>query len=99
MNAAILFHRGKIGEKEAIEYIETYALANRKQAKQFFKFMTNPLMRTYVFNYTEGYRLIEEATKGKSKLPLFRKLLSEHVLPGDLSKKNAKNDKLNQKRV
>ncbi len=83
-NAAILFHTGKIGKKEALEYFETYGLLDRKQSEQSFRFMTAPLLRTYVFNYEEGYRLIEEAAKGKSKLPLFKKLLSEHVLPEDL---------------
>ena len=84
-NVAILFHTGKIGQKEALEYLETYGLLNRKRAQQTFRFMTNPLISTYIFNYTEGYRLIANAANGKSKLPLFKKLLSQHVLPEDLS--------------
>ena len=83
-NMAILYHTGSMDEKEAIEYLITYMLANEQRAKQSFRFATDPLYKTYIFTYTEGYRLIDEATSGKRKLPLFKRLLTEQYLPEDL---------------
>lgn len=83
-NAAILYHSGELGERDVLEYLETYSLVSRKRAQQSFQFIKNPLYRTYVFNYTEGYRLLEDAADGGSKLPVFLKMINEHILPGDL---------------
>lgn len=84
-NAAILFHSGKMGKDEAINYIETYALMDRNAAEQFFRMVLDPLYRTYIFTYSEGKPLINQAAKGEDKLPLFRRLLTEQFLPDDLS--------------
>jgi hypothetical protein len=58
---------------------------NHKQANQLFQFIKSPLYRTYVFTYSEGYKLLENATSGKSKLPLFLRMINEHLLPKDLT--------------
>ncbi len=83
-NAAIMYHSGTISEEEAIDYIQTYNLVNEKLAKQSFRMATDPLYKTYIFTYTEGYKLIDQACQGKSKLPLFKRLLTEQMLPDDL---------------
>ena len=83
-NVAIQFHSGLINEDEAIEYLQTYGLYDPMLAKQLFMKVKDPLYRTYMFTYTEGYRLIDKAVSGESKLPLFRTLLSEQMLPSDL---------------
>jgi hypothetical protein len=84
-NAAILFHRGEINAEQAVEYIRTYALSTEKRARQSFSFITNPLFRSYIFTYTEGYKLIEQAAKGGDKRPLFERLLHEEILPSALN--------------
>ena len=83
-NAAILYHTGQLNEAQTIDYIRTYALANEKRARQSFRFMTNPLFRSYGFTYTQGYQLIEEASPG-DKTALFKRLLVEPILPSQLA--------------
>ena len=83
-NVALLYHSGKLEEPEAIEYIETYWLMNHKEAQEVFQFIQSPLYRTYVFTYSEGYKLLEDAAKGEGKLPLFLRMINEHLLPVDL---------------
>ncbi len=83
-NAAILYHTGQLNEAQTIDYIRTYALAGEKRARQSFRFMTNPLFRSYGFTYTQGYQLIEEASQG-DKTPLFKRLLVEPMLPSQLA--------------
>ena len=82
-NASILYHTGQLSEKETIGYIEQYALANRQRAEKSFQFISNPLFRSYVFSYTQGYDLIETAANG-NKRELFRRLLTGQTLPSQL---------------
>ncbi|MEW5988899.1 MAG: hypothetical protein AB1791_19925 [Chloroflexota bacterium] len=84
-NAAILFHTGQASQAQTIEYIHTYALANKQRAQQSFRFLSNPLFRSYLFTYTQGYNLIEQAAGGDSKWPLFHRLLLHQVLPSQLA--------------
>ncbi len=83
-NAAIMLHSGAIAKNEAIDYVQTYGLVDLESAERSINFALDPLYRTYVFTYSEGYRLITRATHGKSKLPLYRRLIKEQFLPGDL---------------
>jgi hypothetical protein len=80
-NAAILLHGGKLNEEQAVEYIQTYALSTETRARKSASFISHPLFRSYIFTYTEGYTLIEQAVKGGDKLPLFRRLLTEEIPP------------------
>jgi hypothetical protein len=80
-NAAILYHSGQIGERQAIDYIQTYALAGEKRARQSFRFLSNPLFRSYIFTYTEGYDLIRQASENGDKTAVFLRLLTQQMLP------------------
>jgi hypothetical protein len=80
-NAAMAYHGGKLDEEQTVSYIRTYALSTEQRARQSFRFIANPLYRSYPFTYTEGYRLIETASKGGDKKRLFMRLLTEEVLP------------------
>ncbi|MCL4871063.1 MAG: hypothetical protein KJ063_19060 [Anaerolineae bacterium] len=83
-NAAILYHTGQLNQPQTIEYIQSYGLVNPKRAQQSFRFLSNPLFRSYIFTYTEGYQLIANASNG-DKTPLFKRLLVEPVLPSQLA--------------
>lgn len=83
-NAAILYHSGQLDQTQTLEYIQTYALANPRRAQQSFRFMTDPLFRAYLFTYTEGYALIEQAAQG-DKTTLFKRLLLDPILPSQLA--------------
>ena len=82
-NAAILYHTGQLNQAQTIEYIQTHALASERRAQQSFRFLSNPLFRSYLFTYTEGYALIDQATADKTDL--FKRLLTEPILPSQLS--------------
>ncbi len=83
-NAAILHHSGQLNREQTIEYIQTYALATPERAAKSYSFLTHPLFRSYLFTYTQGYDLIAQATENGDKLPLFRRLLTEQILPSHL---------------
>jgi hypothetical protein len=82
-NAAVLYHTGQLDREATIEYIMTYALSTRRRAEQSFAFISNRLYRSYIFTYTEGYALLERAG-GDDKLGLFKRLLTEQVLPSEM---------------
>lgn len=86
-NAAIQYHNGQLTKEQTIAYIQTYALATPERAAKSFSFLSHPLYRSYLFTYTEGYDLIAKATaaaENGDKLPLFRHLLTEQILPSQL---------------
>jgi hypothetical protein len=81
-NAAILYHTGQLNEEQTIDYLLTYGLNSEQRAQQSFRFIS--LYRSYSFTYTAGYDLIAEAAKGDNKTPIFRRLLTEQILPSQL---------------
>ena len=83
-NAAIKYHSGFIGQEEAIEYIKTYGLVSDKLARQYFRAASDPFWSTYVFTYSEGYKLIKNAIEGEKQKHIFKRLLTEQILPEDL---------------
>lgn len=92
-NAAILYHTGQANQAQTIEYIRTYALANEQRAQQSFRFLSNPLFRSYLFTYTQGYNLIEQAAAGRPRWPTFHRLLHHQVLPSQLAQVGNPNPK------
>ncbi|MCB9422846.1 MAG: hypothetical protein H6667_23810 [Ardenticatenaceae bacterium] len=83
-NAAILYHTNQLTNQQTIDYIQTYALVPPERAAKSFDFLTHQLYGSYLFTYTEGYDLITQAAKNGDKLPLFRRLLTEQILPSQL---------------
>jgi hypothetical protein len=87
-NAAILHHTGRLDEAQTIEYYRDYALVTEQRARQMFSFATNPLFRSYIFTYTEGYTLIAQGARGGDKTPVFKRLLTGFVLPSKIPSLN-----------
>ncbi len=83
-NAALLHHTGQINRQQVIEYLQTYGLSTPQRAEKSYEFITHPLSRNYVFTYTIGRDLFEQATAGKDPWPLFGRLLTEQFLPSQL---------------
>ncbi len=81
-NAALLYHNGQLNQAQTIDYIQTYALATPERAAKSFGFLSHPLFRSYIFTYTQGYDLIAQAASDKTTL--FRRLLTEQILPSQL---------------
>lgn len=84
-NAAILYHTNQLNREQTIDYIQTYALSNPKRAQKSFSFLSHPLFRSYVFTYTQGYDLIAQAAENGDKRTIFRRLLTEQILPSQLA--------------
>jgi len=81
-NAAFMLHERGAGEEETADYIERWALSNPEEARKSVAFVSHPLYRSYVFNYTLGMDLLEElfAAKGNRQV-WFTRLLGEPVIP------------------
>jgi hypothetical protein len=82
-NAAIQYHTGKLDREATIDYLMTYDLSTPERAEKSFDFLSEPLGRSYVFTYTEGYDLLANAARG-NKTRLFKRLLVEQLLPSEL---------------
>ncbi len=85
-NAAIQYHTGALTKEQTLEYVQTYALSTPERAAKSFSFFTHPLYRSYIFTYTQGYDLIDAAAEKVDKTTLFKRLLTEQILPSDLEK-------------
>lgn len=83
-NAAILYHTGQLTKEETLDYICTHRLASPERAQKSFDFLSHPLFRSYLFTYTQGYDLIAQASKKTERDSLFRRLLTEQMLPSQL---------------
>lgn len=85
-NAAILYNSGQLDQKQTMDYLQTYSLEPPDRLQDTFERISSPLGKIYVFNYTEGYHLISQAAQkyGDDKMPIFRRLLHEQVLPSDI---------------
>lgn len=83
-NVAYLYHTGSINEEQAVDYFQTMGNVDEQRAKQSFRFITHPLSRAYIYTYTVGYDLIEAAAPD-DKQPIFKRLLVENILPGQIA--------------
>ena len=81
-NVALLIHTRGASEEEAIEYSIKWALRSRKRAEQSIRFVTDPVWRSYVSTYTDGYELCREFVGGDPAK--FKRLLTEQLTPSDL---------------
>jgi hypothetical protein len=81
-NAAFLLHDQGASKEETAAYIERWALSNPARARKSVEFISHPLNRSYIFNYTLGMDLLEKlfAAKGNRQV-WFTRLLGEPVTP------------------
>jgi hypothetical protein len=80
-NAALLLHRDGRSPAEVQEYVEHYGLQTPQEASQILKFLTNPLFRSYVFNYAMGEALLAPLLEGPDAPANSYRLLSEPFTP------------------
>jgi hypothetical protein len=84
-NAAIAYHGGRLNRAETIDYLQTYGALSPQRAAKSFEFITAPLSRSYVFTYTSGYDLIAGAAGVGPKDAVFKRCLTELILPSELA--------------
>lgn len=81
-NTALLLHTRSASTEEAVEYHMRWALTSRKRAEHAVRFMTDPVWRSYVTTYTDGYDLCRDFVGGDPER--FKQLLTQQLTPDDL---------------
>lgn len=85
-NAAVRYHDGDFNREQTIDYIRTYGLASKERATKSFSFIAHPLYGSYIFTYTVGYDALAAAAGGSDKFDVFKRCLTEQVLPSTLAR-------------
>ena len=81
-NVALLLHTRGASYEEGIEYNMRWALSSRKRAEHSVRFITDPIWRSYVTTYINGYDLCRDFVGGDPDR--FKQLLTEQLIPADL---------------
>lgn len=82
-NAALMLHVDGVAAEEAREYVMRWGLYSERRADQALRFMTDPVWRSYVTTYADGYYLCRDWVDGDPKR--FKRLLTEQLSPADLA--------------
>jgi hypothetical protein len=80
-NAAFLLHRDRAGEQTVMDYIRHYGAEIEKEARQSYRFISNPLFRSYIFNYHYGRDLLSRYIEAGDRIARFRTLLEQPLTP------------------
>ena len=80
-NAAFLLHRDGASEQAVVDYIQRYGARTEKQARQSYRFIANPLFRSYVFNYHYGRDLLSRYIALGDRIDRFQTLLEQPLTP------------------
>lgn len=80
-NVAFMMHEDVASDDEMIAYSQRYGLRSETEAKFGLRFQRNPMFRVYIFTYFYGERMLRAALAGPDRKDIFRRLLSEPVVP------------------
>ena len=86
-NAAMMLYEDGATEDETLEYLKDRALMSERRATQAMKFIADPIWRSYVTTYEDGYELCRAWVDGDPAR--FKRLLTEQLTPADLRKPEA----------
>ena len=81
-NTALLLYEDGAPEEEARSYLKRWALVSDERADHSMRFLSDPMWRSYVPTYAEGYRVCSRWVGGDTAR--FRRLLTEPLSPADL---------------
>lgn len=84
-NLAQLIEAGRSRES-VLDYARTYSPYSQEQISSVLPWLESPLSRLYAFTYSHGKRLLKPLIYGPEKYSYIRKLLTEQVLPSELSR-------------
>jgi hypothetical protein len=88
-DAALLMHAEGKSRDEVIAFLEQDALRTREQAEKNLEFISAPLMRSYVFCYAGGLRLLsrwcDAAGDAAAQRDRFFRLLTEQLTPSGVA--------------
>jgi len=102
-NAAFLLHRESANEQAVVDYIQRYGACTERRARQSYRFISNPLYRSYVFNYHYGRDLLNRyiATGDRAagdratrdRIAHFQTLLEQPLTPSRVEQRIAQSNK------
>ena len=81
-NVALMLHEDRRSEEEGFAYLKRWGLTSDKRAKQGIRFMTDPVWRSYITTYTDGYRICKAFVDGDPAR--FKRLLTEQLTPAEI---------------
>ena len=81
-NVALMLHEDGRSEDDAFAYLKRWGLTSDKRAKQGIRFMTDPVWRSYITTYTDGYRICKAFVAGDPAR--FKRLLTEQLTPAEI---------------
>jgi hypothetical protein len=81
-NVALMLYEDGASEDDALEYLRQWALMSERRANQALRFITDPMWRSYVTTYADGYRVCRAWVGGDPAR--FKRLVTEQLTPGDL---------------
>ena len=82
-NVALMLHAEGRSRDEGFEYLKRWGLASDRRAEQALRFITDPVWRSYLTTYTDGYRVCKAFVDGDPAR--FKRLLTEQLTPADLA--------------
>jgi hypothetical protein len=88
-NAALLLHHQGRPAAEVVAYLMHFALRSEKEARQSFRFISNPLWRAYTFTYHVGRDLLGrwlDLAPRTERQARFRLLLVGQVAPSQVQR-------------
>lgn len=81
-NAAFLLYEDGATEEEATDYLKRWALMSDRRGNQAMRFVLDPMWRSYVTTYEDGYDLCKRWVDGDPAR--FKRLLTEQLTPAEL---------------
>jgi hypothetical protein len=82
-NVALMLYEDDASEDDALEYLRHWALMSDRRAKQAMKFIGDPIWRSYVTTYEDGYSVCRDWVDRDPAR--FKRLLTEQLTPADLT--------------
>jgi hypothetical protein len=84
-NQVLMLYRDHAPEEEVIAYGMRYSLTTEEDEVRLLRFLSDPLSRSYTYNYTLGRRLIAAfLDQAPERKQAFKRLLSEPLTPAQL---------------
>ena len=77
-----MLHEDGRSEDEALDYLKRWGLSSDLRARQSVRFMTDPVWRSYITTYTDGYRICKAFVCDDPAR--FKRLLTEQLTPADI---------------
>jgi hypothetical protein len=81
-NVALMLHEDGCTEDEALAYMKRWGLSSDLRARQAIRFMTDPVWRSYITTYTDGYRICKAFVGGDPGR--FKRLLTQQLTPAEI---------------